>query len=154
MMDSELQKLIDSTAWRIIELLQANARLSYAEIGRQVGLSTPAVIERIQKMETAGIITGYHAAIDAKKIGVGVLAFIRLQTTTRWYAAVKDLAENCPEIRECYHVTGTDSFVMKIAVESIEALEIFIKRFHGLGETSTSIIMSTVVEGKPVLRYD
>ena len=139
-------KFLDNTGKRILHLLQANARISFSEIGRQIGMSTPAVIERVQKMEDAGIIAGYTVHIDPKALGYTVHAFIRLKTKPHWYPKIRELAQTLPPIMACHHVTGTDAFIMEARFMSVEDLEPFLEHFKDIGETSTSIVMSSYVD--------
>ena len=144
-MDANLAKLLDATGRRLVDLLQEDARLSYSELGRRVGLSATAVIERIRRLEEAGLITGYHAAIDASKLGVSLTAFVRLTTPPERYGAVRELALGETAVLECHHVTGEESFVLKVRVSSVAELEALIERLSRLGRTSTSIVMSSLV---------
>src|SRR5579871_3272155 len=127
-MTLENEKLLDETGWRILQELQENARLSFSELGLRVGLSSPAVAERVRKLEDAGIIKGYHAEIDTAKVGYLITAIIRMQTQgercTRVLVNVRDI----PEVLECYRLTGSDSLVMKVMVSSVEHLEALIDR--------------------------
>jgi len=138
-------KLLDETGQRILQTLQKEARLSFSEIGSRVGLSTSAVIERVQRMEEAGIINGYHAAVDAQKLGYSMLVFIRLHTAPERYPRVQAIVESMPEVLECYHVTGEESFVMKVVVESVSQLEGIIQRLSPFGKTATSVVLSTTI---------
>src|SRR5215469_18214845 len=111
----EIERLLDETGWHILEALQENARLSFSELGQRVGLSSPAVAERMRRMEDAGIITGYRAEINTAKIGYPITAIIRMSTLpgekcTRFIA----WAEEIPEVLECYRVTGGDALVMRV----------------------------------------
>ena len=126
----EIEKLLDETGWRILQALQENARLSFSELGLRVGLSSPAVAERVRKLEDAGIIKGYHAEIDTAKVGYPITAIIRMQTQgercTRVLVNVRDI----PEVLECYRLTGSDSLVMKVMVSSVEHLEALITGYR------------------------
>jgi len=139
---------LDAIAWRILESLQQNARVSFAELGRTVGLSTPAVAERVRRLEEAGIITGYHAALNAAKLGVPIRVLVRLTISggdlqvSRTVAAIKDLSE----ISRCHRITGDESFVIEADVVSIRHLEALIDRLSALGATSTSTVLSSPVE--------
>lgn len=139
---------IDSISWRLIESLQHNARLSFAELGRKVGLSTPAVAERIHRLEDAGIISGYHASLDMSKVGAPIRVLVRLTIPggdlqiSRTVTAIKELLE----ISRCHRITGDESFVIEANVVSIRHLEALIDRLSGLGATSTSTILSSPVE--------
>ena len=139
---------VDSISWRLIESLQHNARLSFAELGRKVGLSTPAVAERIHRLEDAGIISGYHASLNMSKLGAPIRALVRLTIPggdvqiSRTVTAIKELSE----ISRCHRITGDESFVIEANVVSIRHLEALIDRLSGLGATSTSTILSSPVE--------
>jgi len=139
---------LDAIAWKIVELLQRNARLSFAELGRKVGLSTPAVAERVHRLEEAGVITGYHASIDGAKLGVPIRILMRLTIPggdlqiSRTVTAIKESSE----IRRCHRITGSESFVIEADVVSIRHMEALIDRLSALGATSTSTVLSSPVE--------
>ena len=139
------EKLLDAKGWQILRELQNEGRLSFAELGRRVGLSTPAAAERVKNLEASGIISGYRAEIDLDKVGLPILAVVRMSAVgdvlTRITAAVRDM----PEILECHRATGADSFIMKVAVASVEHLEALIDRLTPFGSTSTSIVLSSPV---------
>jgi len=147
----ETEKLLDSTGWQLLQALQHNARLSYTELGQQVGLSAPAVAERVRRMEDAGIISGYHVEINRGKLGFPITAIIRMSTSpgehcTRFTAS----AEEIPEVLECYRVTGSDSLIMKVMASSVEHLEAFIDQFSAHDQLTTSIVLSTPVKRRIV----
>src|ERR1035438_2801021 len=100
---------LDGTGWHILEELQKNGRLSFAELGRRVGLTLPAVAERVRKMEDAGIITGFRAEIDPAKIGLPIVALIRISVGDV-FARVAQAVISMPEVLECHRGTGADSF--------------------------------------------
>jgi Lrp/AsnC family leucine-responsive transcriptional regulator len=139
---------LDAIAWKILECLQRNARLSFAELGRKVGLSTPAVAERVHRMEEAGVITGYHAGVNMTKLGVPIRILTRLTIPggdlqiSRTVSAIKDLQE----ISRCHRITGHESFVIEADVVSIRHMEALIDRLSALGATSTSTVLSSPVE--------
>jgi len=143
---------LDTIAWKILEALQQNARLSFAELGRKVGLSTPAVAERVHRLEEAGIIAGYNATLNLARIGLSIRALVRLTIpggdtqVGRAVAAMKEM----PEIRRCHRITGDESFVIEADVVSIRHLEALIDRLSALGATSTSTILSTPIERRVV----
>lgn len=141
----ESERLLDEIGWRILQELQARARLSYAELGRRVGLSIPAVTERVRRLEDAGIITGYHAGIDPEKVGLPITAFIRMSITGTVTPRLTALLKEMPEITECHRSTGGDSFVMKINVSSVHHLEKLIDRLLPFGTTTTSLVLSSPV---------
>ncbi|MGD0682214.1 MAG: Lrp/AsnC family transcriptional regulator [Terracidiphilus sp.] len=139
---------LDALAWRILEALQQNARQSFAQIGRQIGLSTPAVAERVHRLEEAGVITGYHVALDLAKLGVPIRVLVRLTIpggdlqVRRTVAAIKDLAE----ISRCHRITGAESFLIEANVVSIRHMEALIDKLSTLGATSTSTVLSSPVQ--------
>jgi Lrp/AsnC family leucine-responsive transcriptional regulator len=139
------EKLLDDIGWHLLEELQEDARLSYAELGRRVGLSTPAVMERIRKMEDAGIITGYRADINPEKVGFAVTAFIRIELEHEVLPRLNSLFKEIPEIIECHRVTGNDSLILKVHVASIAHLETVIQRITPYGMPATSIVLSTPI---------
>jgi len=151
-MTVDQEKLLDDVGWQILAALQDNGRLSFAELGRRVHLSLPAVAERVKRMEEAGVITGYHAAVSMDRLGLSIGAFIRISTSQEGCARLVALAAERPEIRECYRLTGTDSYIMKVAVTSIAHLEALIDRLLPLGPFSTSIVLSSPVVKRVVDR--
>jgi len=140
---------LDPTHLAILGLLQENARLSLAEIGRQVGLSAPAVAERIRRLEEAGIIRGYHAELDLEALGYGVQAIIELTTPASRYPEVLAQARRMPAVRSCRHVSGDSAFTVEIVVASVPELEGVIAALSPLGETSTRLVLSTPVKKLP-----
>ena len=145
-MDPQVEKLLDRIGLNILAALQENARMALARIGEKVGLSSPAVAERVKKMEEIGIITGYHARIDPEVMGRSVTAFIELTTDARNYPAVKSLAAEVPEITSCHHVSGEASFILYVRVDAVADLEPLVARFSPLGHTRTAIVLSTPVD--------
>lgn len=139
---------LDAIAWKILEELQHNARISFAELGRKIGLSTPAVAERVHRLEEAGVITGYHASLDSARLGVPIRVIVRLTIPggelqiTRTVSALKELSE----ISRCHRITGSESFILEADVVSIRHLEALIDRLSALGATSTSTVLSSPVE--------
>jgi Lrp/AsnC family transcriptional regulator, leucine-responsive regulatory protein len=155
-MDSNLknEKLLDSIGWRLLHELQINGRLSYAELGRRVGLTTPAVVERVKRMEEAGIIIGYHADIDPMKVGMPISAFIRMSVVGDVFTKITTAVKNSPEVVECHRGTGADSFILKVHVRSVEHLESLIDRLTPYGTTSTSIVLSSPVQRREIQRSE
>lgn len=144
-MGLEYEKILDEIGWKILEEMQRNARISFSELGRRVGLSVPAVTERIRKMEDVGIITGYHAEVNAEKVGFPIIAFIRMSVTGDVSTKIISLIETMPEVIECHKGTGGDSFIIKIRVTSVHHLEKVIEKLLPYGSTSTSIVLSSPV---------
>jgi Lrp/AsnC family leucine-responsive transcriptional regulator len=144
---------VDTIDLAIVELLRANARLSYAELARQVGLSAPAVHERVGKLESGGIIRGYHADVAPEAVGLGVTALIGVVQDHR-VETVDVLAElaNRPEIESCYFMAGAESFLLKVRVGTIADLEQVIGRLNrtpGIASTRTAVALSTKWENRP-----
>lgn len=144
-MPLQFERILDRVGRKMLRAVQENARLSYSELGRQLGLSSPAVAERLRKMEEVELITGYHAEVNPALLGYGVLAFIRLATSTEKYPRVLELAQRLPEIRECHHVTGSEAFILKVLATSIPHLDGIIAQLSAFGQTGTSIVLSSPV---------
>ena len=138
--------MIDEIDRKILGELQREARVSYAELGRRVGLTTPAVIERVRKLEDAGVITGYRADIDTATVGLPITAFVRMSITGVDYSHIIEVAEQSNEVLECHRGTGGDSFIMKLAVSSVEHLQEVIDRLVPYGITTTTIVLSSPVK--------
>ena len=145
-MNFQNEKLLDQIGLKILSVLQENARTPLSRIGREVGLSAPAVAERMRKMEEAGIIKGYHARIASEALGRPVSAFINLTADPRNYTAVKTLAVDMPQITSCHHISGEASFILHVQVEDLPALESVVARLSPFGQTQTAIVLSTSVD--------
>ncbi len=141
--------LLDRTNRRIVGELASDGRVSMAELGRRVGLSAPAVAERVQRLERRGVITGYRAELDPRALGYPLTAFVRVKPALRQLDKVRELAVETPEVVECHRVTGEDCFVLKVCLPSIDALGEILDRFLVYGETTTSIIQAS-----PLARRD
>jgi Lrp/AsnC family leucine-responsive transcriptional regulator len=141
---------VDDANQRLLEALQADARLSLAELGRRVGLSAPAVAERLARLEEDGVIAGYHAEIDPRALGWALAVVIRIRPAPRELHKVAELAARTPEIVECHRVTGEDCYFMKAHLRRVEDLEELIDRFAVYGQTTTSLIHSSPVPRRPV----
>lgn len=143
-----MNQKIDNFDQKILQLLQQDARISHAEVGRQVHLSQPAVSERIKRLEAAGVIRGYRADINPKALGYHITAMIRISTQQgRPYA---EFVARCPEIIDCYTVTGEDGAVMRVLATDVEHLQRVINELNAFGSTSTAIVLTTHVAGKPI----
>ena len=140
---------LDAHDTRILSELQADARLTMAELGRRVHLSQPAVTERVRKLEAAGVITGYRATVDLGKLGYGIRAMVRVGRAE--YARVVKLVQQSPEVVHAYNVTGEDSWPLEIAVIDVPHLDAVVSKFCLLTETSTAIILNTPREHQTML---
>jgi Lrp/AsnC family leucine-responsive transcriptional regulator len=136
------QNGIDDTDLRLLEELQADARVSLAELGRRVGLSPPSVADRLKRLETGGVIRGYRADIDPRALGYDLAAVLRIRPHARQIPKVAEIATGTPEVVECQRVTGDDCFVMRLYVRDVGHLEEVIDRFTPFGQTTTSIVQS------------
>lgn len=145
--------MIDEIDWKILSELQKDARTSFAELGRRVGLTTPAVIERVRKLEDAKIITGYRAEIDTAKVGLPITAFIRMSITGIDYSQIIEVVEASTEVLECHRGTGGDSFIMKVAVANVGHLQVIIDKLTPYGITTTSIVLSSPVKNRTIVEY-
>jgi Lrp/AsnC family transcriptional regulator, leucine-responsive regulatory protein len=143
---------IDPTSKRILQLLAADGRASYQAIADEIGLSRPAVMERVKRLEEAGFIQGYHARLDRAKAGFPITAFVAIRFPAADHAGdepvIQALAAN-PNVLECHHVAGDDCYVIKVAAPSIESLEGVLREIKHPGRpasTRTTIVLSTLFE--------
>lgn len=145
---------MDATDRRIVELLTANGRLTFAELARQIGLSGPAVHERVGKLESAGVIQAYRAQVDREAVGLGVTAFIGIAQGVD--SEIDDIVASMSELAEieaCYFLAGTESFLILVRVPAIAELEQLIVRLNripGVAATRTTIALSTKWEARPI----
>jgi Lrp/AsnC family leucine-responsive transcriptional regulator len=120
---NQRQNGLDDPNLRLIAELQQDARLSFAELGRRVGLSSPAVAERMTRLEEDGVITGYHAEVDPRALGYTLGAIVRIRPAPRELHKVAELAQRTPEVVECHRITGEDCYFMKAYVREVDHLE-------------------------------
>lgn len=142
--------LLDEVNLKLIDELQRDARTSVAELGRRVGLSSPAVTERIRRLESAGVIRGYHADVDPRRVGYSLGVAIRIRPAPGLLTKVAALARDTPEVIECHRVTGDDCYVMTAYVRDVEHLEELIDRFATSGQTTSSIMQSSPVPRRAI----
>lgn len=144
---------MDDIDRRLLEMLRSDGRRSYAELARQVGLSAPAVHDRMGRLERNGVITGYRAEVNPEAVGLGVTALIGIQERTDTeYSVVTDALEKIPEVESCYFLAGEESFLIKVRVGSIGELEALVNRLNrvpGVARTRTAIALSTKWESRP-----
>jgi Lrp/AsnC family leucine-responsive transcriptional regulator len=140
----------DATDWRLLAELQRDGRASYAELARAVSMSASAVTERVRRLEEAGVIAGYRATVHPERVGLTVMAFVRLRYPTGNYRPFHALLDSTPEIIEAHHVTGEDCFVLKVLARSMRHLEEVTGRISGLGAVTTSVVYSSPLAGRAV----
>jgi Lrp/AsnC family leucine-responsive transcriptional regulator len=141
---------LDDANLQLLAELQQDARLSFAELGRRVGLSSPAVAERLARLEEDGVITGYRAEVDPRALGLELGVVIRIRPAPRELRKVAELAQRTPEVVECQRITGEDCYFMKAYVRDVEHLEEVIDQFAVFGQTTTSIVQSSPVPRRHV----
>jgi Lrp/AsnC family transcriptional regulator, leucine-responsive regulatory protein len=142
--------LLDDVNRRLLQELQSEGRIGMAELGRRIGMSAPAVAERVQRLERAGVIAGYHAEIDPAKLGFPVAAIVRIRPAPGQLRRIPEVARETPEVVECYRITGEDCFLIKLYLRAIDELEELLDRFTPYGLTTTSIIHSAPVAPRPL----
>ncbi|WP_053715338.1 Lrp/AsnC family transcriptional regulator [Saccharothrix sp. NRRL B-16348] len=144
---------MDALDRQIIAALRENGRATYADLGRKVGLSASAVHERVGKLETTGVIVGYHAVVDPSAVGLGVTALVSIHPTDT--ADDDELAvalAELVEVESCYRVAGDESFIVKVRVATVDDLERSLgrlRRIQGVARTRTTVVLSTRFEGRP-----
>jgi Lrp/AsnC family leucine-responsive transcriptional regulator len=141
--------LLDDVNLQILAELRDRPRLSMAELARRVSMSAPAVTERVQRLQQAGVIAGYRLEIDPAAVGLPVTAFARIRPMPGSLHKIVELAAGLPQVTECYRITGEDCFLVKLHAPSIEQLEEILDRFIVYGNTATSIVVSTPVPRRP-----
>lgn len=145
-MTFDTQGLLDATNWKILELLQQDARMPFSEIGRQVGLSAPSVAERVRRLEDAGVISGYHAHINPAKLGYQMTAIVRLNCSGEHCATASKYLEAMPEVTQAHRVTGTDSWIIHLVVHDVAHLEEMSTKLGFHGSPVTSVVLSSPVK--------
>ena len=136
---------LDATDRKIIAELLVDGRVSFAELGRRVSLSPPAVTERVQRLERNRVITGYRAEGDPRAFGYTLTAIVRIKPAVRQLPKIPELAAAIPEVSECHRITGEDCFFLKVHLRSIDELSGLLDRFLIYGETTTSIVNSSPI---------
>jgi len=135
----------DACNAKLLRLLQADPRMSVSELARRVGMSSPAVKERIQRLEDAGIIKGYRLELDPAALGLPITIYVRVRPAPGKLPKVAELAQSMPQVVECHRITGEDCFIMKIHIDALENLDRILDRFLVYGQTTTSIVQSSPV---------
>ena len=140
-----VESVADAVNLRILRELSKNPRLTMAELGRRVGLSSPAVTERVRRLEETGVIQGYRLDINAAALGLPIAAYVRVRPNPGQLSRIADLARRIPEIVECHRVTGEDCFILKVYLPNLEQLDRILDSFLVYGTTTTSLIQSSPV---------
>jgi Lrp/AsnC family transcriptional regulator, leucine-responsive regulatory protein len=149
-MTPNTQKLLDETSWQILSILQEDARIPYKELGQRVGLSSPAVTERVRRLEESGIITRYRAELNLEKLGLPIAAFITIRSFGHRCAEIRSRLQESPEVEACYRVTGSDHYLVKVAVTSVSHLEQLVDRFIPYATVATSVVLSVPVARRTI----
>jgi Lrp/AsnC family transcriptional regulator, leucine-responsive regulatory protein len=139
------QPRIDRTDRRIVGELLADGRVSLAELGRRVNLSPSSVAERVRRLEQAGVIVGYRAEVDPRRLGYPLAAIVRVKPQPGQLPRIAELAAAVPEVAECHRITGEDCFYLTVHLRSIEELAPLLDRFLAYGQTTTSIVNGTPI---------
>lgn len=140
---------IDAVNIRVLQELQRDPRLTMSELGRRVGMSSPAVTERVRRLEEAGVIQGYRLDLNPVALGLPIAAYIRIRPNSGQLSRIAELAQQIPEVVECYRVTGEDCFVLKVYIPAIDQLDRLLDSFLLYGSTTTTIIQSSPVPLRP-----
>jgi Lrp/AsnC family leucine-responsive transcriptional regulator len=152
-MATEPTYTLDDTDFKLLQALQADARQSFTALGEHIGLSRPAVAERVRRLEDLGIIAGYRAEIDLAKLGQGITAFIRMNTNRKDDAIkLTALLWELPEVKECYRGTGGDCFTIKVVVSSIPHLDAVLDQIREYGNSTTSVMLASVISNRPLIK--
>jgi Lrp/AsnC family transcriptional regulator, leucine-responsive regulatory protein len=142
---SDPSDLLDDVNRRLLRELHSEPRITMSALARRVGMSAPAVTERVQRMERAGVITGYRLEVSPAALGLPVAAFARIRPAPGQLPKIAELAAALPEVSECHRITGEDCFLIKVHAAAIEDLEATLDRFLLYGQTVTSIVVSSPV---------
>jgi Lrp/AsnC family leucine-responsive transcriptional regulator len=145
-----LHPVLDPTNRRLLAELHADPRISMSALGRRVGMSAPAVTERVQRMERAGIITGYRMEVSPAALGLPVTAFARIRPTAGQLPRIAELAAQLPQVTECHRITGEDCFLVKVHAPAVDQLAEILDKFLLFGNTVSSIVVSSPVPPRPL----
>lgn len=146
-----MENKIDDINWEILKQLQLNARISMTELSKKVGLTAPAVAERIKKLEDMGIIKGYYTQISYIKAGYQLKAIITLKVFMGRLKPFLEKVNDFKEVINCYRITGSENIIIEVILKNQKHLETFIDQLISYGETKTHIVLSNKVENAPVL---
>ena len=136
---------LDALNVKLLRFLCEDPRIAVSELARRVGMSAPAVRERVQRLEEAGVIAGYRLELDPRALGYPIAAFVRVRPMPGRLPKIAELAQRMPEVVECHRITGEDCFILKIYLEELDALDGVLDRFLAHGQTTTSLVQSSPV---------
>ncbi|MDQ2586938.1 Lrp/AsnC family transcriptional regulator [Saccharothrix yanglingensis] len=145
---------LDATDWAILTELQRDGRLALTELGRRVNLSASATTERLRRLESTGVVTGYHAEVDLAKVGYAVLAVVRLKYPGNRHEPLRALLAERGEVLECLRTTGDDCYTLKVAATSMAHLERVVDELMAFGSTTTNIVYSRTLPYRGVSSPD
>jgi Lrp/AsnC family transcriptional regulator, leucine-responsive regulatory protein len=137
--------LTDATNLELLVLLQQNPRAPISQLARTIGMSNPAVKERVLRLQESGVLSGFRLELNPKELGYQVIAFVRMRPLPGHLNKVAELAQSMPEVTECHRITGEDCFIMKVYLKEISNLDRVLDRFLAHGQTTTSIVQSSPV---------
>lgn len=146
---TSLNAELDAVNIRVLEELQRDPRVTMSELGRRIGMSSPAVTERVRRLEEAGVIQGYRLELNPAALGLPVAAYIRIRPNSGQLPRIAELARQIPEVVECHRVTGEDCFVLKVHIPAIDQLDRILDAFLLYGSTTTTIIQSSPIPLRP-----
>lgn len=146
---------LDAKDWQLLEALQRDARLGYAELGRKVKLSAPAVAERVKRLEDAGVISGYRAVVEPKRLGYRIEAMVRLRCDGGICSRIGPIVADIPEVLDCRRLAGEDSAILRVVAMSITHLESVLDRLlkiHASVSTTTLVVLQAPHANRTVTR--
>jgi Lrp/AsnC family transcriptional regulator, leucine-responsive regulatory protein len=144
-MDSGIYVFLDELSRKLLEELQKDARIGFAELARRVGLSPSATAERVRRLEDEGIIRGYRVDIDPRALGYSIMVFTRMSFQGERYKHFLTYIKGIEAVRECFHTTGADALIMKILARSIEELDSIVTKFLAYGEPNSSVVLGDAI---------
>ena len=144
--------MLDEVAWRLLTALQSNGRASLKALAKESGLSVAATAERVQRLQEAGVVRGVYAEVDAVTVGYSVRAIIGITVAQPGKKSLLDKLRLAPEVLDCHHVAGADSYILTVVARNLPDLERFIGTINTYGETRTSIVYSTPITRRGVIK--
>jgi Lrp/AsnC family transcriptional regulator, leucine-responsive regulatory protein len=147
---SPTELLADPVNLRLLQALHEDPRATMSALARRVGMSAPAVTERVQRLERAGVVAGYRMEVDPAALGLPVAAFVRVRPGPGQLEKVAELAARTPQVSECHRVTGDDCFLLKVHVAAVDELDQVLDQFLRYGQTNSSIVVTSPVPARPL----